>query len=238
MKFDEYCNLIPKLWIRAEEELLQEAIFASYGIESLIKAIYTSELKSFIITKHYEPNPLVSLTKYGKPTVVNFELKVGYPENTLKNILQVYGYFIARTEEDKQRNIIGLLVEPLKPTRIEPKTLEKIPYFYHITEEANVQKILKLGLNPRESTTNFKHPGDRVYLCYSDKLESLKAWKQSLLRNRDNIKTNSKMVILRVTKDTHTHYFLDESASNVQYNFIAVFTTKSINPSNIKITNL
>jgi len=238
MKFDEAIeSYLPKQWSDTYQQLIKEALIVSHGVDHLLKRIYTSELKPYILKKQFDPNPLTTNTKYGKPVVLNLYLKQGYPKQVLDSLLSFSGYFIAKEIEDKEEGYVDLLIEPNKPSELSEKTLSKIPFFYHITTATNAAKIREIGLNPKLSQTTFNHPGDRVYLFYTEgNGQLIESWKRTLARIKGLEPKD--MIVLKIKKDTTTKYYLDESASSVQYNLLALFTFKSIHPKDIEITNL
>ena len=237
MKFDEAIeSYLPKQWSDTYQQLIKEALIVSHGVDHLLKRIYTSVLKPYILKKQFDPNPLTTNTKYGKPVVLNLYLKQGYPKQVLDSLLSFSGYFIAKEIEDKEEGYVDLLIEPNKPSELSEKTLSKIPFFYHITTATNAAKIREIGLNPKLSQTTFNHP-DRVYLFYTEgNGQLIESWKRTLARSKGLEPKD--MIVLKIKKDTTTKYYLDESASSVQYNLLALFTFKSIHPKDIEITNL
>ena len=96
MNFDEAVEqYLPKHWADTYQQLIKEALIVSHGVDHLLKRIYTSELKPYILKNQFDPNPLTTNTKYGKPVVLNLYLKDGYPKQTLIDLLNFSGYFIA-----------------------------------------------------------------------------------------------------------------------------------------------
>ena len=238
MNFDEAVEqYLPKHWADTYQQLIKEALIVSHGVDHLLKRIYTSELKPYILKNQFDPNPLTTNTKYGKPVVLNLYLKDGYPKQTLIDLLNFSGYFIAREVEDKKNDYVDLLIEPTKPSQLSEKTLNKIPFFYHITPKTNISKIKEKGLNPKISQTTYKHPADRVYLFYTEgNNQIIESWKRTLAKSK-GLETKD-MIVLKIKKDTESKYYLDENASSIEYNLLALFTFKSIHPDDIEILAL
>jgi hypothetical protein len=96
-------------------------------------------------------------------------------------------------------------------------------------------------LIPRPSETNFEHPGNRIYLLWLPGVENkgliLKALAKKLAKDKE-LEEKDFVVIMTKHNSRHT-YYLDDTATLLNENIIAVFTTNNINPKDIhKIINL
>lgn len=152
----------------------------------------------------------------------------------VNSYLEVYGWYVVKSNKHR------LVIEP----RIADKSLnEKEGWkYYHITNQTYYDKIKKNGLNPRESTTTFNHPADRIYLLYTDSLELVKHISMVLFRdkkskldkdgNDDGRWDFSNTVILEVDLPEGVEKFSDPMAQG-DSTFDAVYVKKSINPNNL-----
>jgi hypothetical protein len=139
--------------------------------------------------------------------------------------IQLYGYHIGGLQHNT-----AIQLEPLHPLRLSRDTLPQ--YAYHTTRQSVLEKIMKIGLTPRHTQTDFEHPGDRIYL-YIPPNDSVKEVKK--LHNMFRYVKDEPVTTLRIQL-TSEYYYLDPNFSEaVMPNSFAVFTRKNIKPENISV---
>jgi hypothetical protein len=150
--------------------------------------------------------------------------------------LEVYGWYVVKSNQHR------LVIEPKTADRNHEK--KDGWQYYHITNKTYYNKIKKNGLNPRETTTTFNHPADRIYLLYTDDMSLVKSITEILFMDKKNKLVDSgnddgrwdedQIVILNVDLPEGIERFDDPMASGGK-TFDAVYVKKSINPANIKV---
>jgi hypothetical protein len=124
--------------------------------------------------------------------------------------------------------------------------------FYHVTFERNLEKIEQMGLTPKLSKTVFVHPGDRIYLLQTKRVDLFEGLKKqiadsqlkALLVRQPNLSykywnsmTPQNMVVLKVDLDDSYDLYSDPMFISMKNSYLAVFVKKNIPPSKIILTN-
>lgn len=150
--------------------------------------------------------------------------------------LEVYGWYVVKSNKHR------LVIEP----KISDKGTREVDgwKYYHITNKTYYNKIKKNGLNPRETTTTFNHPADRIYLLYTADQNLVKHIAGILFNNKkakleaegkdDGRWDDDQYVVLGVDLPEGVEKYTDPMARG-NNNYSAVYVKKSINPSNIKL---
>jgi hypothetical protein len=98
---------------------------------------------------------------------------------------------------------------------------------------------MKLGLLAKDTRTTFKHPGNRVYLLATKNIRVVEKIRDKLIENRplDRNGNKIKMDILEISRGSCSdeEYFIDESFDFQPEYYYAMFTTRAIPPSHIKV---
>lgn len=227
-------------WEKKEE--LREGLEISYGSNSL-KAELFSSFKDHIID--VEDIPLVQTTKpykFGVPNTVTIVVKNArqFEEKSdkLNRILNRQGYVIIRHEERKN-DIDIYQFEPKYSIVLSKKQLGSLRIF-HIAEKDRKEKILKLGLNPKDSRTPFKHKGNRIYLFATNNPQQyIPILSKSLSKRitKSGVEIEKDMIAFEVDKEgiSNEDLYLDESFEYQPNSYFAVFTLYSIRPNYLKI---
>lgn len=234
---------------------LNEGLIVSYDTQKLKAKLYEilgSKITHFSIKTYSKEKYETKQSKYGTPLLLEVYVRDFNLDDfkNVKNILNVYGYYIANIKDFK----INLETKAFKTEpnylQIEPKygivfnpREWNIEYLYHITTKKHLPKILKNGLNPRDTETTFYHPGDRIFLFYSKSNKIISAWKNLLARNKGL--SPNEVVILKVKTLPYVTYYIDDSvtlpdpdniiADQTIQGIIGVYTTKSISPTEISV---
>ena len=226
----------------AKKEMLREGLVVSYGSNSL-KADLFSSFKKYIID--VEDIPLVQTTKpykFGVPNTVTIVVKNAnqFQEESdkLNTILNRQGYVTIRHE--KVKNDVDIYqFEPKYPVTLSKKQLEPFRVF-HITEKDRKENILKLGLNPKDSRTSFKHKGNRIYLFATNNPQQyIPVLSKNLSKRitKNGAEVEKDMLAFEVDKEgiSSEDLYLDESFEYKPNSYFAVFTLYSIRPNHLKI---
>lgn len=214
-----------------ERELLEEGLIYSYGGDTFLKHI-KGNFGKYIITS--EAVPLFPMVEKLKPMTVTVvfkkEIKNEFAE--LKKLMDFYGYFVSKTVN--QPSYVSLQFEPKYPVKYKKEQLEGFSIF-HIVPKNRLRKILTIGLSPKQSTTTFNHPSNRIYLFFTNDVRYVQGLRKKLAKDRNTIE--DKFTILNIN-EIYSDVFVDESFQYNPPNYFAGFVLKNIEPSQIKITNL
>lgn len=218
-------------------QFLLEGHFASWDIKKLakeIQKIFGGAIDE--ITCSNLPD-LFKSTKYGNVLTVKVKLFI-FPSDeqfaSLKRVVAQFGYHFALPFPLEQRSL-RFQLEPRYPVKINEFLKQiNIEFAYHVTENnKRLRKIKEFGLVPKTSRTTYNHPGNRIYLMSADSLDKLDAWINSLAKNKGVAPKN--LVTIKVKLDTDKNdYYVDDTATIVYHNLIAMFTPQTIRPENLE----
>ncbi len=214
-----------------EKELLEEGLIYSYGGDTFLKHI-KGNFGKYIITS--EAVPLFPMVEKLKPMTVTvvFKKEIKKEFQELKKLMDFYGYFVSK--KDDQPSYLSLQFEPKYPVKYKKEQLEGFNIF-HIAPKNRLHKILTIGLSPKQSTTTFNHPSNRIYLFFTNDVRYVQSLRKKLAKDRNTIE--DKFSILGIN-EIYSDVFVDESFQYNPPNYFAGFVLKNIEPSQIKITNL
>lgn len=220
------------LWdVEKENDILTEGLVTSYPFSNVLAMLnrkyseVISHIQSDIFSEHFKDSKTRGISLYIKKSLYNENLL-----NQIKKDVDAYGYVVTFAEK-YNINEIGVFIEPKFPFIIEPKYLKNKKLF-HTTNIKYLEKIQKIGLTPRDSQTNFNHPGNRIYLMASTTPKTINDFKITLAKNK-NWNLND-MVILEVEPRNLVLYYDPNFDFDVKTD-IAVFTFKNIHPNQIKL---
>jgi hypothetical protein len=225
----------------ARKEALREGLEISYGSNSLKAALFSS-FKNYIV--EVEDIPLVQTTKpykFGVPNTVTIVVKNAgsFKEKSdeLNRILNQQGYFIVK-QETVGEDVDLYQFEPKYSVTISKNEIESFRVF-HVAEKDRKEKILKLGLIPKDSRTSFKHKGNRIYLFVTNEPQK---YVPNLLKtlskrvNEEEAEVQKDMIVFEIDKKgiSSEDLYLDESF-DFKPDYYAVFTLHPIRSNYIKI---
>jgi len=113
--------------------------------------------------------------------------------------------------------------------------------FYHITYKDKLDKIMKMGLIPKESNSVFCHGGSRIYLFETDDIDVLLDYKdilsenKKLFRIKNNIKIRSETMIILLVDISGLSVYDDIICKGE--GFCSVYVKENIKPNKLSLTN-
>jgi len=216
------------------ENLLSEGMTSSYNTPLLIDNIKKLFNNNLINVNYTDFEKTFGKTKYGTIFTITIVVKNYHIyEQKLQQIINLFGYYVSSNQTQNKTNIIQ--IEPRYPVDITKKLQQwNIKYGYHVTHKSNFEKIQEIGLAPKISQTDFMHPGNRIYLAYSDNKQILMSLKKILANHRQ---MNSADFILLKIKLHNGPYYLDDTATSISAGLIAFFTLNNISPKYIALVN-
>lgn len=218
------------------ETIINEGHYASYSIGKLFE-VFENKFEQRININYDDTLKGITKTSYGLVGSFQLHLKNPQPRDVsfIEQTLKVYGYYIS--DKAHEPNLFEALVEPRVPQEISSILQQTTNTLYHITHKSNLDKIKKIGIAPRETETSFLHPGDRIYLVWSQ-IHIVKALKKTLAKNK-NLPDNE-FVVLSVPFSDKYKYFIDDTTTNLDFNppYIGCFITKNIPPQEVTQTNI
>ena len=218
--------------ILKDREIMLEGLITSYPFSSVLAML---NRKYSNIISHIQSDPFATNLENVRTSGISLYIKKKtFNDSVLEQIkkdVDVYDYFIAFIKKFNI-NEIGIFIEPKYPFIIDEKYL-KNKRFFHITNKKYLEKIKKIGLTPKNSQTNFEHPGNRIYLMASVNTTLIDNFKQTLSKSKNwNI---NDIITLEITPDK-LEFYIDPNFDNNQIESdIAVFTLNNIPPNLIEI---
>lgn len=156
----------------------------------------------------------------------------------IKKLADAYGYHLGFTKSVTYRgkSYKSYQFDPKYPTIIPSKYLPE--FGYHITANKNLKSIFKIGLTPKNSKTAFEHPGNRIYLLFSNSREGILAFKNIIkqhLSKRGEKDINLSVLKVTINKDV-VHYFDPNlQPRDVHKDCFGVFVLRNIPPAYLEI---
>lgn len=145
------------------EKILTEGLITSYPIDKLLAMLVrTYGTNIYDISKNFynDKTKTAGITFFTTQEFGNSQfIKI------LKSKIDVYGYFLATQEEITQSKEIGFFIEPKYPFKISDKDTRGMKCF-HTTHIDNIKRIKLAGLIPKDTQTEFKYGGDRIYFIF------------------------------------------------------------------------
>lgn len=238
--FKTFGNFSEGVW----DHMVTEGLITSYPIDSVVKFIKEFSNQLFEIELIPPSLSTNTIDIYVTPRI-NQKLDLNHCKKILDSKLKIYGYFIGKIGQTDYLDRTKMLIEPKFPTLLTDKMLNTP--FYHITSKTYLDKIKKIGLTPRESTTIFTHPGNRIYLIQTKSEDILRQLKDLLSISKvkaseeNGIKSidkwlSSNMIVLEVDP-TGLDLYLDPMF-DLSKTYNAVFTQQNIKPDKIKLTSI
>jgi hypothetical protein len=223
--------------------VLEESLEFSYDIKQFKNKLYRDFGNNKIVEMEIDLNPAATYLMHPKKTGVPATLKMivkdfdKNDEEKLKNLMQFFGYYVALENRMPETNEIEYQLEPTHGVEFK-QDFWKIDKMFHTTPAENVEDILKWGLRYSETKTTFGHPGDRIFLFWTQSPEILRKWAQRLGKNK---KVDSVSILEVALKPSYKMY-LDDTATlrDIRKDFhslLSVYTTSSISPLQIKLVD-
>jgi len=218
------------------DDVLSEGLIASFPKETVVEFLKKEGAVETLIRDDVDQKP-------GSWQIrAAFRLK-GDGKQMVKDMnekLFVYGYFVAKSRVKGPYWII-FSIEPKFPEKYEPREGEE---FVHVTSNSFVEKIKKIGLAPKETATDFSHPGNRVYLFTAKDPKWTRQLALTLASNKKQLLkyptkftsarwTYEDLVVVGVDVDG-LDLFEDPSFMGGGIDYRAVFTKSNIGPKRIK----
>lgn len=220
--------------------VLKESLEFSYDIKYFKNHLY-KHFGNKIVEMDIDLVPAATYLTHPKKTGVPATLKMivkdfdKADEEKLQGLLKFFGYYIALEKRMTETNEIEYQLEPSHGVEFK-QDFWKIDKMFHVTPTENVEEILRWGLQYSKTKTKFDHPGDRIFLFWTQSLEILHKWAQRLGKNK---KVDS-VSILEVELKPSYQMYLDDTATlrDIRKDFnslLSVYTTSSISPLQIKL---
>lgn len=158
--------------------------------------------------------------------------------NNVKKLADTYGYHLGFTKSViyKGNSYNSYQFDPKYPIVMPSKYLPE--FGYHITANKNLKSIFKIGLTPKNSKTAFEHPGNRIYLLFSNSNEGILTFKNIIkqhLSKRGEPNTNLSALKVRINKDI-VHYFDPNlQPRDVHKDCFGIFVLRNIHPAYLEI---
>lgn len=149
---------LEKTSLDEEQRILNEGLILSYSEDKFID----------ILSKKLDISPHYFKKEYGAViAILDFKIDA---EN-IQTELNLTGYDLVKIETDLSfSKRVARFIHSFQPRY--PSKIENIPqYLYHITPAKNTEKILKIGLTPRNTQTSFNHSTSRIYLLASSNID-------------------------------------------------------------------
>lgn len=215
-----------------EKELLEEGLVYSHDGDTFLLNIKRS-YGIYIIKS--EAIPLFPSIDEKKPTTVTvmFMKDILNRMDDLRKTMDFYGYFVSKKIEAP--NHITLQFEPKYPIKYTKEQMEGFRIF-HITPLEVLHKIFKIGLCPKESSTSFDHPSNRIYVFFTNDVRYVQAFRDSLTKDKSKENNEKKLVILEIDK-LYSDVFVDESFDFKPPRYFAGFVLKNIVPEQLTLTD-
>jgi len=210
-----------------------EGLITSYPQEKVIEFIQNLKTgDDFEISKNYD----TQLIKIFIEPITN---SIDNIVNKLNNDLKLFGYNVGRQFNPNHFGQYPVLIEPLHTGKVDVATIGQL---YHITHKKYLNKINKIGLSPRNSTTVFTHPGGRIYLFTINNEDNINVLKRELSSKRISSKypnkeldnTPENMIVLEIIPPYTFELYEDPMFGGWQ-NFKGYFTTENISPDLLEI---
>jgi hypothetical protein len=211
--------------------------------EGLIKSWDVNHLKSDLMRTLKDDIPRIGDSpmfpdlgsRDGIPASIMVLFKPNFDIKKLDPILNRSGYFIAKepsTVDYKGHKLIRFRLEPKFSIPIEIPIGIRI---FHITTKDKVKKILNNGLLAKDTTTDFNHPNDRIYLFITNEPRYYLPLVINMLASSKN-KTYEDMSVIEINRNYKGKYYYDESSQqNSSGKYYAVFTFDAIHPNSLSI---
>jgi hypothetical protein len=149
---------LEKTSLNEEQRILNEGLILSYSENKFIDNI----------SKKLDVSPHFFKKEYGAViAILDFKIETV----DIQSELNLTGYDLVKIETDLNfSKRTARFIHSFQPKY--PSKIEIIPqYLYHITPAKNTDKILKIGLTPRNTQTSFKHSTSRIYLLASSNID-------------------------------------------------------------------
>ncbi len=219
-----------------EDSLKEEQLVLKEG---LIKSFPILNFKLAILHSFREDLIHIGIIKsFNIDTSLLIVLKNEKHLEDIKKFANTYGYHLAFTKDvvHKEKNYKSYQFDPKYPTIVPSKYL---PHFaYHVTSNRSLNNILKIGLTPKNSKTAFEHPGNRIYLLFSNSKEGIVAFKNTIKQHLSNKgEKNVALSVLKVNINKDVVHYFDPNFEPyaVHKDCFGVFVLRNIHPAYVEL---
>lgn len=228
-------------------DLVNEGLITSYPRSVVVRYLINmgNKFKTFYVENAEDILDEEPISIQAVPSLVTIEEF----NKELNNKLSVYGYFVGKTTRISDV-VYRLSIEIKLPELLDASSLDN-DNIYHITHRKHLDKIMRIGLIPKDSTTSFTHPGGRIYMIQTASKILLDRLKSELLKNRlknsqsnldtDFSRTHSKlhhtpenMITLKITLPPDIKLYNDPMFPKSN-NYKVFFVTNNIPPECLKL---
>lgn len=219
-----------------ERYLLREGLIVSYSKDRLKSNLF-SEFKKNI--QYVEDVPIYKSnkkTKFGTPNTLTFIIKnlEDFDKEEFLKRIDTYGYFLVKNKKyDDDKEIFQ--IEPKYPIEIDKNEFEGNRIF-HVTDKKNIEKIKKIGLVVKDSTTAFSHPNNRIYFFATNDPEKYIPRLKDIISKGKRDLGDYIVFELSVNDLPREDVYLDESFEQNFGNYFAFFVLDAIAPYKLKLT--
>lgn len=157
IRFKDYLNQQVDFISGTTKRILKEGLIVSYPID-----VFRKHLKDF--------DGFLKLSSVFGGSSFNAVFKLNNKSESqfvewLNREMFLYGYNVEKISKIHTTYIV-ITIEQKYPAKLSPELVMEYPW-YHVTNSQYAEKILKYGLGPRSSTTEFSHSGSRIYIYIS-----------------------------------------------------------------------
>ena len=213
-------------------DMFYEGLITSYPREAVEKILSNTSPKDKI-------ELVKSDTGYIKAYITPIDNDISSIKNIVNGKLRVYGYKVGKVNDIDEYGKYLFLIEPIFSKKVNTKNHIEM---FHLTHGKHLEKIAKIGLTPRDTTTVFAHPGNRIYLFSINNKADVEQLKLSLVSAKRYNDTDlpeqlkysvENMVLLKVKLPEKADLHYDPMFGGWE-NFKGYYTTINIPPENIE----
>lgn len=229
-----------------EYEILMEGLQYSHQSDVVLKSL-TREFGGLIYGNISLASAHINKQTKPKEYIDIYHLKDLINNDKFMSRMKFFGYHYVSTRKVTQQELANVNIrtnqpflymssfEGSYPTDIKRQNLPKI--LFHITNKKNLPEIKKFGLLPKDTTTSFNHPANRIYLfATTDPKNDIPLLKKSLSKNtRTPINDYVTLEIVDYYPN-HETYFLDPSMDidDISPTCRGIFVLRGIHPMYVK----
>ena len=163
-------------------------------------------------------------------------------EDVLKEIekfADTYGYHLGFTKKllYKGKACKSHQFDPKYPIVIPKEYIPKVGF--HIARNEHLKSIFEIGLTPKTSKSDFKHPGNRVYLLFANSINSILKTKEVLRGHVKRKKPNEivELSVLKVNINEDLVYYFDPNLEpgDIDPECFGMFVLRNIHPAYVEL---
>ena len=157
----------------------------------------------------------------------------------IKKFADTYGYHLGLTREltHKGKSCESHQFEPKYPVIVSPEYAPKVGF--HIARNEHLKSIFEIGLTPKISKSDFKHPGNRVYLLVANSIDSILKTKEVLRQHikRKKPKEVVQLSVLKVSLNNDLTFYFDPNfePGSIHKDCFGIFVLRNIHPAYVEL---